>query len=214
MKEINLVAFDLDGTLVDSSLDIIAAVNYTRETLGLPLMEDKEIIGFVGDGSDKLVERFIGYELQHRREEAMAMFLAYYDEHLVDQAFLYPGVSEILDFFRWKPKVIITNKRYHFTRKITDAFNITGCFEEIIGMDSTPYRKPDARILAPLFTRFDVLPAHVLIVGDGKNDILLAENTGAVSCAMVNGFTPRETLLCLKPDFVCENMLELKGMFC
>lgn len=214
MKEIDLMVFDLDGTLVDSAPDLISAVNHTRAVLGLPAMNDNEIISFVGDGTDKLVERLLGQELQHRRAEAMEVFVSYYDAHLLDNTTLYPGVRDILEFYRLKKKIIITNKRYHFTRKITDGLEITGCFDDIIGVGSTPFRKPDARILFPLLERFGIDPAFAIIFGDGVNDINLAGNSGIKSCAMLNGFTPRNILLSLKPDFACEYLRELKTMFC
>ena len=214
MKKVDLMTFDLDGTLVDSAPDLISAVNYTRAVLGLPAMNDNEIMSFVGDGTDKLVERLLGQELQRCREEAMEIFVSYYDAHLLDNTSLYPDVRDILEFYRLKKKIIITNKRYHFTRKITDGFEITGCFDDIIGVGSTPFRKPDARILLPLLERFGIDPAFAVIFGDGVNDINLAGNSGVKSCAMLNGFTPRNILLSLKPDFACEYLRELKTMFC
>ena len=214
MKEIDLMIFDLDGTLVDSAPDIIAAVNYTRNLLGLSSMEDRSVISLVGEGVDKLVERFIGPEFQHRREEAMAIFLAYYEEHLLDNTTLYPGVTDVLDFFSQKKKVIITNKRYHFTRKITDGFAITTRFDDIIGTGSTPFMKPDARVVFPVLESFRIDPNRAVIFGDGVADINLARNAGIKSCAMLNGFIPRDVLLSLQPDFACEHMGELKGMFC
>jgi phosphoglycolate phosphatase len=213
MQKVDLMIFDLDGTLVDSAPDLISAVNFTRGVLGLTAMEEKEIIAFVGDGTDKLVERFVGQELQHRRAEALEIFIAYYEVHLLDNTTLYPGVPEIFEFFQDKTKIIITNKRYNFTRKITDGFNITGYFHDIIGVGSTPFRKPDARILLPLLERFGIDPRLAVIFGDGINDMLLAANTGIKSCALLNGFTPRDTLLSLRPDFVCEDLREIKAMF-
>jgi len=214
MQMFDLLIFDLDGTLVDSSADIIAAVNFTRQFLALPIMDDKEIIHMVGDGTDKLVERLIGPAHQGRYAEALAIFIAYYDAHLLDNATLYAGVTDVLDFFSHKKKVIITNKRENMTRKITDAFSLTDRFDDIIGMGTTPFRKPDLRILQPVLTRFCIEPHQAIIVGDGIADLQLARNAGIKSCGMLNGFTPREALLELKPDFSCEHLREIKAMFC
>src|SRR3990172_2602275 len=182
MNKVDLMIFDLDGTLVDSAPDLISAVNYTRAVLGLPAMNDNEILGFVGDGTDKLVERLLGRELQHRRAEAMEVFLSYYDAHLLDNTTLYPDVRDILEFYRLKKKIIITNKRYHFTRKITDGFEITGCFDDIIGVGSTPFRKPDARILLPLLFPpfggfFGLFRVFAFFSGEGKNKKIWGEKT-------------------------------------
>lgn len=214
MQPFELLIFDLDGTLVDSSADIIAAVNFTRQSLDLPLMDDQEIIRLVGDGTDKLVERLIGQEHQDRYARALSTFITYYEAHLLDNTALYSDVTDVLDFFGNKSKVIITNKREYMTRQITDAFSLTGRFDDIIGMGSTPFRKPDIRILLPVLARYRVEPAQAIIFGDGIADLQLARNAGIKSCALLNGFTPREVLLALKPDFACERLREIKTMFC
>ena len=91
---------------------------------------------------------------------------------------------------------------------------ITACFDEIIGMGSTAYRKPDAMILTPILTRWRIDPQRTVVIGDGVADINLAGNTGSKSCAMLNGFTNREVLLSLRPDFACESLWELKEILC
>lgn len=214
MQMFELLIFDLDGTLVNSATDIIAAANFTRQALDLPVMDDKEIIRLVGDGTDKLVERLIGSEHQDRYAGALSIFIAYYEAHLLDNAALYSDVTDVLDYFRHKKKVIITNKREYMTRQITDAFSLTARFDDIIGVGSTPFRKPDIRILLPVLARYHVEPAQVIIFGDGIADLQLARNAGIKSCALLNGFTPREVLLALKPDYACEHLREIKALFC
>ncbi len=214
MQIFDLMIFDLDGTLVDTSADIIAAVNFTRHALDLPIMDDKEVIRLVGDGTDKLVERLIGSKHQDRYAEALAIFIAYYEAHLLDNAALYSGVTDVLDFFSHKKKMIITNKRENMTRKITDGFSLTVRFDDIIGMGTTPFMKPDARILLPVLARFHVEPHQAIIFGDGIADLQLARNAGIKSCGLLNGFTPREVLLALQPDFTCEHLVDVKTMFC
>jgi len=213
MKKVELIIFDLDGTLVDSSEDLIGAVNYTRRNLGLSLLSGEEIINFVGDGTDKLVERFLGPENSHLLTEATEIFLSHYDRHLLDNTVLYPGVREILNFYRDKKKIIITNKRYHFTKKITDALGITGYFRDIIAVGRTEYRKPDPKILVPLLAGYNIDPQDVVIIGDGINDIRLAINTGIKSCAALYGFTAKDVLFSLKPDYFCEQISDIRTLF-
>lgn len=213
MHKFDLLIFDLDGTLIDSSVDIILAVNHTRHFLKLPPLDGEEIIRLVGDGTDKLVERMIGTEQQHRYREALAHFLAYYEAHLLDHATLYPGVTEVLDFFRHKTKVIITNKRENMTRKITDALSLTSRFDDIIGIGGTPFRKPDIRIVLPVLARFRVEPHQAIIIGDGCADLELAANSGINSCALLNGFTARSILLARKPDVACEHIIDIISLF-
>ncbi len=213
MNRFDLVIFDLDGTLVNSAADLIAAVHHMSGLLGFPQLSDKEIISYVGDGTDKLVERVLGPAFPVRRDEALRLFLEYYEAHLLDHSTLYPGVSEILDFLKDRKKAVITNKREYLTRKITDGLGITQYFEAIMGMGSTPFAKPDARLVQPLLERFDLDPSRVLMVGDGVTDVKLAQNAGIKSCAILSGFTPSDILLALKPDFACHDMGEVKALF-
>jgi len=214
MKQIDLMVFDFDGTLVNSGGDIVASVNYTLKNLGIPMMEPEAIIGFVGDGVQKLIERSLGHDFQDQFDEVMKIFTAYYAEHMLDTTTSYPGVLDILQHFHDKKKVIITNKRYRFTRAIAEALNIEKYFDDIIGADSTPYRKPDPRLLSPLLERFGAGCERTVVIGDGVNDILLARTTGVLSCAFLNGLGRSDVLLAQRPDFVCENLSELRSLFC
>jgi phosphoglycolate phosphatase len=213
MKHIDLMIFDLDGTLVNSGGDIVASVNYTLKSLDIPTMKHEEIIRFVGDGVQKLIERSLGKESQHLFDDAMDIFSDYYARHMLDTTSLCDSVMEVLDHFRDKKKVIMTNKRRYFTFKMTDALGITKYFEEIIGADSTAYKKPDPRMFIPLIEKVGAVYNDTVVIGDGVNDIMLAKNTGVLSCALLNGLTHRDILLALDPDFACEGLQELLKIF-
>ena len=212
-KQIDLMVFDLDGTLIDSGGDIIASVNHTLKTLGIPTKEPDEIISFVGDGVHKMIERSLGEDFKHLFNDAIDIFSAYYDKHMLDTTTLHDSAITVLDYFSEKRKIIITNKRRYFTVKMTDILGITKYFEEIIGADSTDYKKPDPRLLTPLITKYGVKSDHAVVIGDGVNDIMLAKNTGVLSCALMNGLTRRDILLRLNPDFTCEGLFELISIF-
>lgn len=213
MKHIELMIFDFDGTLVNSGGDIVSSVNYTLKTLGIPTMEHDQIILYIGDGVQKLIERALGARSQHLFDDALKIFSEYYAEHMLDTTSLCDSVIEVLELFRNKKKVIITNKRRYFTVVMTDALSISKYFEEIIGADSTPYKKPNPLLLAPLFEKFNVGYNDVVVIGDGVNDIMLAMNAGVLSCALLNGLTQRQILLSLNPDFACEGLSELGKIF-
>ena len=115
MKEVDLMIFDFDGTLVSTGSDLVAAVNYTLQQLGCEPRREDEIISFVGDGVKELIERALGNDHLAFYPEAIKIFSSYYGEHLLDNAALYPGAEEILKHFQHKKKVILTNKRYNFT---------------------------------------------------------------------------------------------------
>jgi phosphoglycolate phosphatase len=213
MKHINLMIFDLDGTLIDSGGDIVASVNHTLKTLDIPIKKSEEIIQFVGDGVQKLIERSLGEDYHHLFNDALEIFSAYYSEHMLDTTLLCDSAIKVLEHFRHKRKVIITNKRKYFTVVMTKTLDISKYFDEIIGSDSTAYKKPDARLLLPLLERFSAEYNDTVVVGDGVNDIMLAKNAGVLSCALLNGLTGRDILLPLNPDFACESLSELMTLF-
>jgi phosphoglycolate phosphatase len=213
MQSIDLMIFDFDGTLVNSGLDIAASVNHTLVMLGLQEKGIDTILCHIGDGVQALIEKSLGPDFINLQDEAMRIFSTYYAQHMLDTTCLYDSVIEILQHFHEKTKIIITNKRKYFTIEMAKALNIDGYFNEIVGADSTPYKKPDSRILPPLLENYRSTSAKTIVIGDGINDILFARHAGVQSCALLNGLTKREVLLSMNPDFYCEDISELKNLF-
>lgn len=213
MKEISLMIFDFDGTLIDSGDDLANSINYTLKQLDIPPLGRGKIVGFIGDGVVRLLERSLGDEYRERLDDALSIFRGYYAEHLLDTTDLYPGVLRVLEHFKDKKKVIVTNKLYGYTVEIVDKLGITGYFESIIGVDSVPVRKPDPALLTPILKTYGAAKKKTVVVGDGVNDVLLAKNTGVLSCALLNGLGDRDKLLRLDPDYCCEDISELQELF-
>jgi len=213
MKKIDLMIFDLDGTLVSSGTDLAVAVNYTLKELGLPPRPEKEIIGFVGDGIRKLIQRSLGDLREGFVDNALKIFTDYYSEHLLDNTNLYPDVLDVLTNFADKTKIILTNKRYEFTLKIVRGLNLENHFNEIIGADTLPYQKPDARLIDYLLHKYEVKKDKTVMIGDGINDIYVAKNAGIISAAYLNGLGSKDDLLAAKADYYCESLLELNSLF-
>jgi phosphoglycolate phosphatase len=213
MKKIDLMIFDFDGTLVSTGDDLVNSINYTLKALHLKEKPKKEIISFVGDGVSKLMERSLGQESIGFHEEAMQIFTDYYGKHLLDNTVLYPRVDEVLKYFSDKTKIILTKKRYEFTLMIAAGLKIDKYFAEILGIDSTPFSKPDPRVIEYVLNKHKSALENTLMVGDGVNDIMVARNSGILSCALLNGLGNRNDLLNLKSDYYCEDILEMKSLF-
>lgn len=213
MKKIDLMIFDFDGTLVSTGDDLAESINYTLRTLHLEQKSKNEIIGFVGDGISKLIERALGQGALSLHEKAMKIFTEYYDRNLLKNTVLCPHVEDVLKYYENKKKIILTNKRHTFTIKIAQGLNIDKYFAEILGIDSLPFSKPDRRITEFLLDKYTFSKENTVIVGDGINDILAARNGGVMSCACLNGLGNRNDLLNMKADYYCEDLLEITSLF-
>ncbi|MEE9912546.1 MAG: HAD-IA family hydrolase [Deltaproteobacteria bacterium] len=213
MKKVDLMIFDFDGTLADTGADLVISINYTLNAMRLNPRSSQEILTFVGDGIKKLIERSLGENHRERLEEALSIFSGHYEKHLLDQTVLCPQIEDVLKYFSHKMKVVLTNKRYHLALAIARGLHINRYFMEIVGADSTPFQKPDQRVVEYLLEKYNVSAQKAVIIGDGVNDISVAKNAGILSCAYLNGLGDKETLLKMEADFYCENLMEINSLF-
>jgi phosphoglycolate phosphatase len=209
MKQVDLLVFDLDGTLVRSGDDLVAAVNHTLRSLGCTLHEPEAIRGFVGDGLDVLMRRALGPSDGEYHDRAMAIFYPYYSEHLLDHTTLYPDVLTVLEHFGDKRKIVVTNKRQQYALRIMQGLGVDSYFLEIIGEGGSPYRKPDPLLLHLVMEKWGATPGRTVVIGDGVNDVLLARQAGALGCALLGGMTERGKLISLAPDMTCETLSDI-----
>jgi phosphoglycolate phosphatase len=213
MKKVDLMMFDFDGTIADTAVDLVNSINYTLTSMRLESRPSEQIIGFVGDGVQKLIERSIGEHHSGRLEEAMTIFSRYYEKHMMDHTVLYPEIEDVLKYFNHKMKVILTNKRHYLTVAIARSLHIEKYFMEIVGADSTPFQKPDRRVVDHILEKYNVAPQKAVIIGDGINDVAVAKNAGILSCAHLNGLGDRNALLKMEADYYCESLLEINSLF-
>ncbi len=121
----DLLIFDLDGTLIDSKLDLAHAVNATRAHMGMAALEHERVYSYVGNGAPVLIRRALGEQASEPEvEEALEFFLEYYREHYLDYTVLYPGVRESLDRLRdaGKRMAVLTNKPVRISRRSSTAW--------------------------------------------------------------------------------------------
>jgi haloacid dehalogenase superfamily, subfamily IA, variant 1 with third motif having Dx(3-4)D or Dx(3-4)E len=213
MKKVDLMIFDFDGTLVSSNTDLAQAINFTLNALDLKGRPEEEIISFVGDGINHLIEKALGQDHIQYREKAILIFSDYYTKHLLDNTRLCPHAEDVLKNFKDKLKVILTNKRFKFTLAIAQGLNIQNYFTEIIGADSTPYQKPDRRLIDYLLNKYGIAKKNTVIIGDGVNDIAIAKNSGIMSCVYLNGLGKRQDLLSLKAEYYCDDLSAINLLF-
>ena len=139
------VVFDLDGTLVDSRLDLSAAVNHVLRTFGLPELPLETVCQYIGQGARVLVQRALGPAHEGRLDEGLEVFLTYYGTHLLDHTVAYDGIPETLAALADAGVVlsVLTNKPAAMSRAILDGLRLLSHFAAVVGGDSLPLRKPD-----------------------------------------------------------------------
>ncbi len=141
----DLVIFDLDGTLIDSSRDLANSVNATRASLRLPPLEDKIVYSYVGNGAPVLIRKALGPDYSDDEvQSALLYFLAYYREHMLDYTVLYPGVRDVLDRLLGAgiTMAVLTNKPVRFSQAIIDGLGLAGHFLRVYGGNSFDQKKP------------------------------------------------------------------------
>src|SRR5512140_2407492 len=139
---IKLIIFDLDGTLIDSSVDITNALNYALEPYSLQRLSVADAIKLIGEGINRLIEKLVGDRGEAVTDAAIKRFLEHYTEHILDYTTVYPGVKETLEDLGSYKKAVISNKREELSKMVLEGFGLSRYFDIIIGSDTTPERKP------------------------------------------------------------------------
>jgi phosphoglycolate phosphatase len=194
-----LIAFDLDGTLIDSRRDLADAANaLIAELGGEPLSEDA-IGSMVGEGAALLVRRALRAARVLEPPDAVARFLALYDTRLLNHTRLYDGIIDAVHAARERALVIVfTNKPTRPSERILEGLGVRRLFADVIGGDNPYGRKPDPAALLALMDRDGVPPEHTLMVGDSAIDHETALRAGVRCCLCAFGYGflnfPRERL--------------------
>jgi phosphoglycolate phosphatase len=189
--KIKLLVFDLDGTLIDSRLDLIHSVNAMLRFLDRPELPGDVVASYVGDGAPMLVRRALGDPQDEAfLERGLQYFLDYYREHKLDFTHLYDGVSEALQALRPRIMSVLTNKPVVPSRAIVDALGIGGFFASVYGGNSFSTKKPDPQGLLAILQETGMAPEESLMIGDSSIDIVTGRNARLWTCGVTYGFAP------------------------
>jgi phosphoglycolate phosphatase len=182
------VIFDLDGTLIDSDPDILAALNRVLVAHGRATLSRAEIKPMIGDGAKALVERAFAARGGVGGPDELAAFLDDYAANDVVDTAPYPGIMDVLETLRAAeyPMGVCTNKPEAAARSILAKLGLEPFFNVVTGGDSTPYRKPDPRHLGATLAAMGVEDA--VMIGDHINDISAAAGLGVPSIFVSWGY--------------------------
>jgi phosphoglycolate phosphatase len=210
---IKLVLFDLDGTLVDSRVDLANAVNAMLRAHGRPELPCALIASYIGDGAPMLVRRALGDpDNEAFFRQAVKHFIAFYGEHLLDNTLPYDGMIETLDALagdgRRRAMAVLSNKPVGPARRVVEGLGMGKYFFQVCGGNSFHTKKPDPFGALTLCREAGAEPAESVMVGDSSNDVLAGRNAGLWTIGVAYGLCPRD-LLVTPPDVIVDSPSEL-----
>ena len=205
MSSLSAIFFDLDGTLVDSSIGIHNGFTYTFDQLGVPSPDAKTIRGFMGP---PLETSFASCLPAYQVETAIQLYRSYYKEKGVYKAQLFPQIKELLtELAKQYPLYITTTKNTPTAVDMTSYFGIDRFFDGIYG--SSPQALHKADVIRQSLTTHNLDPETVVIIGDTKFDMIGAQETGIKKLAVTWGFGDDKELMNFQPDWVAHQPTDI-----
>lgn len=215
VRDLRLLVFDLDGTLIDSRHDLATSVNAMLAHYHRAPLPEEVIASYIGDGASMLVRRALGDpDEEDVVHEALGHFLAFYRIHKLDHTYIYDGVLASLQHLRerWHggtppPMAVLTNKPVGASRDICSALGLTPYFFQIYGGNSFHTKKPDPHGLEALMREANASPEQTIMIGDSDVDVLTAHAAGTWSLGCTFGLAPH-SLEAAPPDILVDSPAE------
>lgn len=214
-----LLIFDLDGTLINSIPDLTLAINKMLESINIDPLPVEIVKPFIGNGAKTLVTRSLDYTHNNNVSEelfnkAFPKFMSAYAANPCEETFLYPDVEETLQYLKEKgySMMICTNKPLEFVEPILEKLDIKKYFDNWIGENSLPDKKPSGEPLLHLSKEANVSIENCLMIGDSKNDILAASNAKMESVGLSYGYNYNEDISQFNPTVVLNDFIKLKTL--
>ena len=201
-------------TLRTKKLGVLLRDARTAARMSLKEKDTQEIISYIGQGVDHLIRKSLGEDKDRLFDKAISVFEKRYRRHAMDSSRLYPNVKETLEFFKNKNKAVVTNRNYEFAILALKALDIHDYFEDVIGGDNLGCLKPSSCPLDSTVYKFNASRERSIIVGDMHIDILAGKRAGMLTCAVTYGIGAKEDIVNAKPDFIIDDMIELKDIIC
>ncbi|MGP0629829.1 HAD-IA family hydrolase [Nitrospina sp. 32_T5] len=213
MTPFSLYVFDFDGTLVDTKLDIAYSVNLALQEMGREPLPKEVTFGYVGRGVRHLMTQALNGAGDGDLERAVSLFMKHYEQHLMDQTDYFPHCRDILQHYADKQLAVVSNKPEKFVERILVELNSRDAFQSVVGGDSFENKKPDPMGLRHVMQVAGLKPEDVLMVGDSEVDVATARAAGVKVCGVTYGHATREEMASYHPDWLIDDIREMKTLF-
>ncbi|MBP2168635.1 phosphoglycolate phosphatase [Erwinia toletana] len=214
--DIRALAFDLDGTLVDSAPGLASALDQALQAMQLPAAGVERISTWIGNGADIMVERALSWALgqpphEDQARDARVLFDKFYAQTVESGSTLFPHVASTLVALSARniPLAVVTNKPTPFVAPLLQSLGIAQHFSLIIGGDDVVVKKPHPAPLFLVLGTFGLLPQELLFVGDSRNDILAAQAAGCPCVGMTFGYNYGESITTSNPGLALDDFNDL-----
>lgn len=210
------IVFDLDGTLVDTAPDLIAATNHVLAKLGLATVDHNLIRPAISFGAREMINQGLkahGKQLrQPQLDELFADFLDYYANNIAEFSKPFPGIINVLEHYRQAGArlAVCTNKREDLSRRLLDSLDLSPYFSAIAGRDTFEVFKPDPGHLTKTITLAGGTAQSAIMVGDSHTDVATAKAANIPVIGVTFGYSDRP-MRELQPSAIIDAYCELQS---
>ncbi|WP_404418385.1 HAD-IA family hydrolase [Marinospirillum sp.] len=214
MHRIQLIIFDLDGTLLDTAPEVTLAANDALEEAGLRAISLEQTRQWVGRGAENFLEKALEFSAGQKKvvfAELLARFYYFYEKYSGTRSYLYPSAKEVVQYFHQQGKrlAVLTNKFKAGADKTLQAHGLYDYFDEVLGGDSFADKKPNPVGVHYLLDKYRVAPDEVLFLGDSSHDVQTAHQAGVKVWVFPHGYNHGEPLAASNPDRILTGFDEL-----
>jgi 2-phosphoglycolate phosphatase len=207
------IVFDLDGTLIDSSGDIVAALNHALVATKREALPFSTALTFVGDGARVLCARATNLPAKHPEvDRVLQLYLAHYEAHPIAHTKWLPHARAVLDQLGGYALALCTNKPRAITDLVLGRLGVRSLFASVVAGGDVALVKPAPEPVLEVARVLDLDPEELVMVGDGPQDVEAGRGAGARTVGVYGGFASPERLLASRPDELISALSELPAL--